>query len=220
MVTTEKMDNSGDGSDDRVSVSREQFFELVACDLRLLRKLLCFSRYFLSIGVPDDHFNAVIAQAEQELNALVLQFFSFFAANNIEPNQALDDFPSDVFAPPVEGRQCLFASNGIFIDTKACFQTRDIPLNVVAPFQSVQTAYFLLEHAHEALEMNCQLRLRQLAQLQQNKPDVIVDETVDGAAQITENTDDPQLSAARQIIFTVGSYAYRKTKTYEAMLER
>ena len=212
------MENNS-GEDDRVTVTRDQFFDLMRGDLKLLRKLLCLCRYFLSCNIQDQIFNALLAQSEIELTEKVQRFFLFFAAAAIDPAQNIDDIPVNVFLPPVPERECLFARNGIFIDTKACFQTRDVPLNTVTPFKSVRNTYFLLEHAHEALEMSCQLRLRQLAYLKANKPDIIIEE-IDAVAHVIEMTTDTQLIAAQKIIFEIGAYAYEKSKAYGDMLEQ
>lgn len=205
--------------DDRVTVTRDQFFDLMRGDLKLLRKLLCLCRYFLSCNIHDQKFNELLAQSETELTEKVQKFFLFFAAASIDPAQNIDDIPANVFLPPLPNRECLFARHGIFIDTKACFQTRDVPLNTVMPFKSVRSSYFLLEHTHEALEMSCQLRLRQLAYLQDNKPDIIIEE-IDAVAHVIEMTTDTQLIAAQKIIFEIGAYAYEKSKVYGDMLEQ
>lgn len=211
-------DDTNSKDTNRVTVTREQFFDLLRGDLKLLRKLLCITRHLLSCGVADQKFNELLRQGEHELLANANLMLEKFAAIGIDAGQSLDEFPADSFLPPVAGRECLFARNGIFMDAKACFQTRDIPLNTVTPFHSVKSAYFLLEHTHEALEMSCQLRLKQLDYLHKQRPDIIIDET-NGPPQQIEQTTDQQLAIARSLLFQIGKYAYGKSQTYGAMLD-
>ena len=110
------------------------------------------------------------------------------------------------FEPPVVNRVCLFASNGIFMDTLAGFQTRDIPLNTVRQFESLKMSYFMLEHTHEALKINCELRLKQLQKLYNKYPEKD-NKNIYIKLKIIEST-----------ISDIGNYCYKKHNLYESMI--
>lgn len=206
--------------DDRVTVTPENLFDLLRIDLKLLRKLRYLVRYYRTQNLTDVTWQSLLQQSDAELTEKIDEFARALGNNGIDLQQNIDEFPSDQFQGPVPGRECLFARSGVFMDTKACFQTRDVPLNTIAPFQSVQSGYFMLEHMHEAFEMNCALRVRQVDYLHTNEPDIFTVIQPDGAEQTTDNPLKSQLKNIRALIFAVGKYANQKHKLYAGMLHR
>lgn len=206
--------------DDRVTIGHEKLLDLLRIDLKLLRKLRYLVRYYRTQNLTDEIWHILLQQSDAELTEKINEFVSALVDNGIDPQQNIDEFALNEFQGPVPNRDCLFARSGVFMDTKACFQTRDVPLNTIAPFQSVRSGYFMLEHMHEAFEMNCLLRLSQIDNLQINEPDVSTFLQPDGSAQMTTNPTKTQLKNIRALIFTVGKYANQKHKLYADMLHR
>ena len=200
-------------------MTREQFFEALRCDLKLLRKLLCFTRYHLLQVAVDDALRAMLQSAASELDAHVQLFAAGLLAQNVPLAQDINEYPPAVFSAPVPGRQCIFASNGVFIDTKLGFQTRDVPVNAVSPAKTTRGTYFLLEHLHEALAMNCELRLLQAAKLLHDQPDIsVVEDLNTGTQEIVHVAADAQLVALKSLSFALGKYAYYRSEIYGALL--
>jgi hypothetical protein len=188
---------------DRVIVSYEYFLDLLRCDVKLIRKILCLVSYYLTLKKDDNIFIETLTTNKTKLTEQMENFVNGLIENNIVLNQKLDEFPPDSFKPPVPDRVCFFASNGVFMDTHAGFQTRDVPINTVAPFKSIKQAYFMLEHMHEALWINCNLRLEQAFRLSEsNKRKEVV-------------LPSDQMEAIGKLSKTIGKYAYEQSKIYE-----
>ena len=189
--------------DDRTLVSTEELFDLLVCDLKILRKILCIVEYYFSLNKDDTMFNDLLTNSLKELKQKIRYFHTRIQLAGIDSKQNINEVFNG-FEPAVEGRICLFASNGIFMDTLAGFQTRDISLNVVNPFVSIEQSYFILEHIHEALNINCGLRITQIDRLldKYKKEHILYD----------------KLKIIRYLMRDIGKYSYEKHHLYESMI--
>jgi hypothetical protein len=139
----------------------------------------------------------------QELTQKIIFFDRNIKIAGIDSKQNINEV-LEGFEPPVANRVCLFASNGIFMDTLAGFQTRDVPLNTVTQFESLRISYFMLEHTHEALKINCELRLKQLQKLYNKYPE--------------KDNNNIKLKIIESTILDIGNYCYKKHNLYESMI--
>jgi hypothetical protein len=205
-------------ADDRATTSRAEFFTALNVDVKIIRKILCVIRYHLFLNLPATQFVTALQKSEPEIIALRNNFIENLLSRDIPFQQNVDECPPNMFLGPVPGRNCLLASSGVFYDTKFGFQTRDIPLNTVRSFTSVRSSCFFIEHLHEALSINCELRLQQLDYLKKQQPDIIIE--VDPVTDEQHETTfaDPQLSGLKTLLWNTGKYAYDAAQLYEDLI--
>lgn len=152
-------------SDNRVGIPADQLDFLLGSDLKLVIKVWFIARSHL-LSVTDyaaPILKELLFSNQKSLRSAIEKFYN--QLNNAGIEGLIDIEPVlniDVFEPPLAERICLFARNGIFMDTFAAFSTRDIPLNTVLPFRAEKESYFVLEHAHEAIEISAVLRYAQI----------------------------------------------------------
>lgn len=204
--------------DDRISVSRADFFVALNVDVKIIRKILCVIRYHLFLNLSDAQFVALLDKSEPELITLRDNFIANLQSRDIPFHQNVDECPPNMFLGQVPNRDCLLASSGVFYDTKFGFQTRNVPINTVRAFKSIRASCFFIEHLHEALSLNCELRLQQLDYLKKQQPDIIIE--IDPITDEHHETtfDDPQLFGLKNLIWTTGKYAHDTAKLYEALV--
>lgn len=152
-------------SDNRVGIPSDQLDFLLGSDLKLSIKVFFITKsHLLSVTeYSTPIFKQLLFDNQKSLRIAIEKFYN--ELNSVGIEGLINIVPllnASVFEPPLADRICLFARNGIFMDTFSAFSTRDIPLNTVLPFRTEKESYFILEHTHEAIEISSVLRYAQI----------------------------------------------------------
>lgn len=191
--------------DNRVDISIDKLYSLCLSDLKLFIKTLCIVRCYLQTNNNeiDTHFRTILTNNEQAIKEIISTYLTELAWMESMSNLIIDPWLTvHTFDPPVPDRVCIMAKNGMFMDKFAMFSTRDIPLNTVMPFGNKRSAYNILEHVHEAVELSLLLRMEQAQELATHKYSLDRDMII-------------KLKNLNDLMFQVGRTIYHHRLNYE-----